>query len=211
MEEFDESGSDNGKKKVIIGIAAAVVVILLIVGAVVILRRRAAPIDGAVPPAPAGTNEAVPPDPEPEKIPWVPPVPAEDELPFVAAPPDQSTAVEPNVDRPLSDEEKKANGFPESWTVHYRTSAMPADGTNPTWEYVVVSKPSDTDDDGLSDEEEEKYGTDPQKADTDGDGLWDGAEVNNAGTDPLRADTDGDRVNDSQEIEQKRDPLVAGS
>jgi hypothetical protein len=44
----------------------------------------------------------------------------------------------------------------------------------------------DTDEDGLSDDEEADLGTDPDDADTDGDGYDDGEEVD-AGTDPLDA------------------------
>ncbi len=44
----------------------------------------------------------------------------------------------------------------------------------------------DDDKDGLTNEEEKKYGTDPKNPDTDGDGFLDGAEVKN-GFDPLRA------------------------
>ena len=42
----------------------------------------------------------------------------------------------------------------------------------------------DSDRDGLSDDDELKYGTDPKKRDTDGDGYSDGEEVAN-GHDPL--------------------------
>ena len=44
------------------------------------------------------------------------------------------------------------------------------------------------------------YGTDPLAADTDGDGLSDGAEIDTYSTDPLCADSDGDGLNDAQEI-----------
>ena len=54
----------------------------------------------------------------------------------------------------------------------------------------------DSDQDGLSDEEEAGYGTDPHSPDTDGDGLLDGFEVQN-GLDPLVAgDETGDPDND---------------
>lgn len=43
----------------------------------------------------------------------------------------------------------------------------------------------DSDQDGLSDEEERSYGTDPYKKDTDGDGYSDGAEIK-SGYDPLK-------------------------
>lgn len=67
----------------------------------------------------------------------------------------------------------------------------------------------DTDGDGLSDGDEVlKYKTDPLKADTDGDGLSDGDEVLKYKTDPLKADTDGDGLNDGDEVlKYKTDPL----
>ncbi len=66
--------------------------------------------------------------------------------------------------------------------------------------------PTDSDGDGLSDEEEVALGTDPLDPDTDGDGLDDGAEVA-AGTDPLDPDTDGDGVSDGEEVTLGTDPL----
>ena len=50
----------------------------------------------------------------------------------------------------------------------------------------------DSDQDGLTNEEEKMYGTDPQKSDTDGDGYSDGAEVR-AGYDPLKP-APGDKI-----------------
>lgn len=50
----------------------------------------------------------------------------------------------------------------------------------------------DADQDGLTNEEEQLYGTDPQKADTDGDGYSDGAEVR-SGYDPLKP-SPGDKI-----------------
>ncbi len=66
-----------------------------------------------------------------------------------------------------------------------------------TWEFHASS---DSDADGLTDCEELLLGTDPHDADTDDDGLNDGAEVNLYGTDPLEADTDGDGLSDGNEI-----------
>ncbi len=51
------------------------------------------------------------------------------------------------------------------------------------------NKDTDDDNDGLSDTDELKYGTDPDNPDTDGDGIPDGVEVRN-GTDPLNPDTE---------------------
>jgi outer membrane protein OmpA-like peptidoglycan-associated protein len=52
-----------------------------------------------------------------------------------------------------------------------------------------------------------KYKTDALKADTDGDGLSDGDEVNTRKTDPLKADTDGGTVNDGTEVTNGTNPL----
>jgi hypothetical protein len=46
----------------------------------------------------------------------------------------------------------------------------------------------------LSSTEVLTVGTDPVDADTDGDGLTDGDEVEHVGTDPTNADTDGDGI-----------------
>lgn len=56
----------------------------------------------------------------------------------------------------------------------------------------------DADGDGLDDEEEAVYGTDPTLADSDRDGLRDGEEVRN-GLDPLDPDSDDDGVRDGAE------------
>ena len=52
-------------------------------------------------------------------------------------------------------------------------------------------------------------GTDPLVADTDGDGLADGAELA-LGADPLQPDTDGDGMDDGWEARHGLDPAVAG-
>lgn len=58
----------------------------------------------------------------------------------------------------------------------------------------------DGDDDGLRDWEELQIGTDPAVADSDGDGVSDGDEVNGPHpSDPLVSDTDGDGLNDGLE------------
>ena len=78
--------------------------------------------------------------------------------------------------------------------------------------------PKDSDGDTIPDDVERENGTNPNKADTDGDGLCDGsvvvedecigAEVPH-GTDPLNPDTDGDGIDDGTEIYGKNptDPL----
>jgi len=70
----------------------------------------------------------------------------------------------------------------------------------------------DPDTDGLSNIQEFAANTDPQAADTDGDGLRDGEEVRTHNTNPVLADTDGDGLNDGQEVNTTAtDPLVADS
>ena len=65
---------------------------------------------------------------------------------------------------------------------------------------LVATVIVDSDGDGLSDTEEAARGTDPLDADTDDDGLTDGAEVNLYGTNPLSSDSDADGLSDSQEL-----------
>ncbi|MGJ4149026.1 Rib/alpha-like domain-containing protein, partial [Corynebacterium macclintockiae] len=96
------------------------------------------------------------------------------------------------------------------------------DGSRETIEAkVTVEAPKDSDNDGLTDEKEKELGTDPNKADTDEDGINDGDEVNGsknpfdkdgkkvedgkpgAPTDPKKADTDGDGTNDGDEVNNK--------
>ncbi len=65
----------------------------------------------------------------------------------------------------------------------------------------------DSDDDGLTDDDEIRLGTDPDDPDSDDDGLTDGEEVE-LGTNPLDPDTDGDGVSDGDEVFLGTDPLV---
>ncbi|MCA9968514.1 MAG: hypothetical protein KC423_29920, partial [Anaerolineales bacterium] len=81
---------------------------------------------------------------------------------------------------------------------------LPDDATQ-----VIVDPPGDSDNDGLTDvEEEEITHTDPNDPDTDGDGLTDGEEVDGPDgepgtgdeTDPLDADSDDDGISDGDEV-----------
>lgn len=58
----------------------------------------------------------------------------------------------------------------------------------------------DSDRDGLPDDEEKGYGTDPYNPDTDNDGLMDGPEVREYATNPLEPDTDFDGLRDGEEV-----------
>ncbi len=75
---------------------------------------------------------------------------------------------------------------------------------------VVDDSGEDFDTDGLTTAEELALGTDVTLADTDGDGLSDGAEVNGTpSSDPLLIDGDGDLATDPEELDNGTDPLVA--
>ena len=80
-------------------------------------------------------------------------------------------------------------------------------GLNDAWwgvfagvSYTICGGNNDADQDGLLKSEEEQLGTDPDKADTDGDGLLDGNEVNTSHTNPLKGDSDADNLSDKDEI-----------
>jgi outer membrane protein OmpA-like peptidoglycan-associated protein len=87
--------------------------------------------------------------------------------------------------------------------------AVRADGNDAYWNFLIgvtatggESDLADPDKDGLTNKEEQQLGTDPHNADTDGDGLSDGDEVNKYHTNPLNADSDGDGISDKDEVMQ---------
>lgn len=114
-----------------------------------------------------------------------------------------------------------SNGLPDWWEIKYfgaigqNPSADPdGDGLTNLQEYQRGTNPNlaDTDGDGLSDGYEVNTShTDPLNPDTDGDGLTDGYEVNTSLTNPLVADTDGDGFSDGVEVAKGTNPLSAGS
>jgi len=92
------------------------------------------------------------------------------------------------------------------------------DGMDDGWELANDLDPTlddsaeDPDDDGLSNLEEWNGGenpTNPREADSDGDDLNDGKEVNTHGTNPNNADSDSDGLNDGAEIAANTEPLDA--
>jgi outer membrane protein OmpA-like peptidoglycan-associated protein len=66
--------------------------------------------------------------------------------------------------------------------------------------YLGSSADDDNDGDGLTNGDEKTLGTDPNKSDTDGDGLSDFEEVVKQKTSPIKADSDGDGLNDGDEV-----------
>jgi FtsZ-interacting cell division protein ZipA len=70
---------------------------------------------------------------------------------------------------------------------------------------------TDSDLDGVSDEEEKRIGTNADNPDTDGDGLLDGDEVRLYHSDPLKSDTDGDGITDGKAVRMNKNPLTGKS
>lgn len=112
-------------------------------------------------------------------------------------------------------ESENANGDTSTDTesTNNDTSAVPVveGNTSDTEDSGVdLSLPIDSDGDGLTDQEELKYNTDPDLADTDRDGLFDREEVVSWKTDPLNPDSDGDSFLDGDEVKNGYDPLGPG-
>ncbi|MCK5062026.1 hypothetical protein KAR28_05790 [Candidatus Parcubacteria bacterium] len=76
----------------------------------------------------------------------------------------------------------------------------------------AISEPllSDTDGDGISDQEEISLGTNINSVDTDNDGLFDREEVYVYKTDPINEDTDGDGFFDGAEVQDGYNPNGPG-
>jgi hypothetical protein len=69
---------------------------------------------------------------------------------------------------------------------------------------------TDKDFDGLTDEEEGRYNTNPEDSDSDGDGLGDKEEILVYKTNPLDKDTDKDGYADGYEVRRGFSPLGSG-
>lgn len=81
------------------------------------------------------------------------------------------------------------------------------DGKNPKDPSDDIDNPQgDEDNDGLTNQQEAQLGTNPSVADSDGDHLFDGAEVNTHGTNPKEQDTDGGGIIDGFEVILGKDP-----
>ena len=123
------------------------------------------------------------------------PIPAPEEKKEI----DQGAAVVPPIENPVP-AEAIANPEPVD----------PEENNNPATGTPAVVIPKDSDDDGLSDEEEAGLGTNPNAPDSDNDVLFDREEVKVYGTDPLKADTDGDGYSDGVEVKGGFNPLGTG-
>ncbi|MFC7339468.1 hypothetical protein ACFQY0_19905 [Haloferula chungangensis] len=86
-----------------------------------------------------------------------------------------------------------------------------ASGLDPVDSTGDNGRDGDPDLDDFYNDEEQEAGTNPHRADTDGDLLDDPTEYFNEGTNPLDPDTDGDNLTDKQEVDGDTDPLSADS
>ena len=94
------------------------------------------------------------------------------------------------------------------------TGDLDGDGLADAEEFALGLDPTkaDTDGDGLDDDAEiNTHETNPKITDSDDDGLTDGEEINTHNTDPLDADSDDDFINDGAEIANNTNPNDAGS
>lgn len=83
------------------------------------------------------------------------------------------------------------------------------DVKNNSQEKIITTFPqTDTDGDGLLDQDEVYYKTDVNNRDTDNDRLTDGKEIHEYHTNPLKKDTDGDGYDDAMEVKSGHDPLT---
>lgn len=95
------------------------------------------------------------------------------------------------------------NNYTEICVIGTDPKAVDTDGDG------INDADEDADEDGLSNANELRQGTDLNKKDTDHDNLTDGEEVNVYHTDPTTPDTDGDGLPDGDEIVLGLDPLSA--
>ncbi len=94
-----------------------------------------------------------------------------------------------------------------TFTLRNATTGATADVRTVT--YQRISRGGDVDQDGLANDRELALGTNVTGADTDGDGLADGVEIDKHGTDPTVADTDGDGLSDRTDLSVGADPTKA--
>ncbi|MBN1878452.1 MAG: hypothetical protein JXA33_29815, partial [Anaerolineae bacterium] len=86
------------------------------------------------------------------------------------------------------------------FTLPSVTLAPAGDEDDPYNGCTDEEKAADSDQDLLTDCQEQLMGTDPDDQDSDGDELWDGWEVLRLGTSPLAVDSDGDDLSDHLEV-----------
>lgn len=135
------------------------------------------------------------------------PVPAAANVPAPAPAP--APVVQPPANVPVPTNAAPPEAGNDNANVNQPAASEPQP-TQPVQPPEQVQKPTDSDGDGLSDEEEIQLGTNPQSVDTDSDGLTDYDEVRIYGTDPKNPDTDGDGFLDGAEVKGGYNPKGPG-
>ncbi len=96
--------------------------------------------------------------------------------------------------------------IPNGDSLEIFATAIDLGGNSTQSELINLIIQPDADKDGLGDDEEvDVYGTDPNNADSDDDGLLDGDEIA-IGSNPLMKDTDSDGFEDKDEVDAGTDP-----
>lgn len=122
-----------------------------------------------------------------------------------------TTFVVPTSDADITDAERSAPPVSGGGEEIGTDVVSPEDAPQiPVAEEPAVPVLVDSDGDGLTDEEEARYGTSIRKPDTDNDGLFDREEVVVYKTNPLSADTDKDGYLDGAEVSGGYNPNGAG-
>lgn len=105
-------------------------------------------------------------------------------------------------------EEEQTTGQPGDLEVEPTEDSQKTE--TPVAPESAVEQLPDSDQDGLSDEEERALGTNINNVDSDGDNLFDREEVKVYKTDPLNPDTDNDGYLDGEEVRTGFNPKGAG-
>jgi len=110
---------------------------------------------------------------------------------------------------PVEEQAQEQNQTEEQASQEEEQAAEPAKQTETEIE-TPTAPPADSDQDGVTDEEEEALGLDINSVDSDGDGLFDREEIKVYKTDPLAQDTDGDGYSDGDEVKNGYNPKGPG-
>ncbi len=135
--------------------------------------------------------------PAPEDVPSQPTAPSVKQTPVVIP-----------ANEPATEAETDATTTVE--TPSLDIPAIPGINAPATSAPEIVLPPTDSDADGLTDEEETALGTNINIIDTDSDGLSDYEEANIYKTNPLNADSDGDTYSDGSEVRNGYNPNGPG-
>ncbi|MHA2089393.1 MAG: hypothetical protein ACW98K_00930 [Candidatus Kariarchaeaceae archaeon] len=93
------------------------------------------------------------------------------------------------------------DGLPNQWEEAWAAQGANLNPDEPNSDFNGPNDgEEDFDGDGLNNRQEYEIGTSPINNDTDGDGLYDGVEVNDWQSDPLAEDSDQDGITDLEEI-----------